>query len=120
MLSGMYPDITFVVKASSASNKVNAVITAEYIETMLAAGVEVSTLKVFEAIKNKIVEILRKSQAKEVALTSNDFDELQVVIMKLDENLSKERQLQEMINQAVQNRQKKKALGEIPPVGSGT
>jgi hypothetical protein len=119
-LSGMYPDITFVVKASSASNKVSAVITAEYIETMLAAGVEVSTLKVFEAIKNKIVEILRRSQAKEVALTSNDFDELQVVIMKLDENLSKERLLQEMINQAVQNRQKKKALGEIPPVGSGT
>jgi hypothetical protein len=119
MLSGMYADITFVVKASSASNKVNAEITADYIETMLASGVEVSALKVFQAIQDKIVEILQRSAAKEIALAPGEFEEIAVAIPKIRANLSQEARLQDMINQAVQNRQKKKALAEIPPVGAG-
>jgi hypothetical protein len=118
-LSGTNPDLRFVVKASSASNQANAEITADYIEKMLASGVDVSTLKIFEAIENKIIEILMASGAKEIELTPNDFEEIKVAIPRNKENLSKEKSLQDMINQATQKLQKTKSLDKVPPAGSG-
>ncbi|HEU0295568.1 MAG TPA: DUF4157 domain-containing protein [Anaerolineales bacterium] len=118
-LSSMNPDLRFVVKASSASNTASAEITTEYIEKMLAGGVEVNTLKIFEAIQDKIVEILKASRAKEIALTPNDFVQIEVALPMIRENLSKEQALQSMINQATQKLQKNKTLTEVSPMGSG-
>lgn len=119
-LSAGNPELRFAVQASSASNTASAEVTTDYIETLLAGGVEVSTLKIYDAIQNKMVELLRASSAKQIKpLTGNQFDELQAAIPLIRQNISQEKRLADMIEEAKKRQAKKLELAKVPPVGSG-
>jgi hypothetical protein len=119
-LSGAAPDLRFSVQASSASNTASTEVTIDYIETLLAGGVEVSTLKIFEAIRNKIIQLLQASKAKQIKpLTDNQYYEIRAAIAKIDQNISQEKRLAEMIEEAKKRHAAKTALAKVPPVGSG-
>ncbi len=114
------PEIRFVVRAANASNKVSAEVHVDYIEKMLAAGVEVSTLQVHEAVLKKIVEVLQGVKATSVKpLTGNEQDLLSVAIPRIRDNISKESVLAELIEAARARRQAAVALETVKPVGAG-
>jgi hypothetical protein len=119
ILAGTNPDLQFVVNASSASNMASADITIQYIEQLLDAGIEVNTLKIFEAIQNKIVQIVTASKAKQIkSITQNEFLLVQAALPVIRNNLAQEKRLQDMIDSAVKNAQRKKALAAVAPQGS--
>jgi len=118
-LASSNPDLRFVVNAASASNSTNIEISIEYIAMMLETGIEVNTLNVFEIIEKKIVEILRASAAKEIALSPDDFEEIQAALPKIRDNLSKEQSLKDMIKRAVEILKKKNNLLKVKPIGTG-
>src|SRR5262249_11601848 len=118
-LAGMYPELKFVVKASSASNKASQAITIEYIEKMLNAGVEVSTLGIYGAIMKKIEEIVRASKAKQIKpITANEYYLVEAALPRIRDNLSREKKLQEMIDEARKRIAAKKEIEKVPPQGS--
>ena len=113
------PDLAFTVNAASASNMTTPEITIEYIEKMLSAGVKVNASQIFEAVEDKIVEILLSSRAKEIALTQDDFEEIDAALPKIRAGISKELSLKDAIVQAAKNQKEKAALNNVPAKGTG-
>ena len=119
-LTGRYPDLKFVIKAATASNKESFRITEDHIEKLLAAGVEVSASKVYEAIDAKFKEFGLKIKAKQIALEPDLYVEGEAALEQLRKNLRANQDLQNMIDQVMQNRKSKTAIAEVPPKGSVT
>ena len=119
-LAGSNPDLQFSVRAASASNAQSAEITMDYIEVLLGAGVEVSTVKIYDAILTKITQLIQAAHARQIKrITGNEFDLLQAAIPRIKENISKEKALADMIAEAKKRQEEKKKLATVPPVGSG-
>jgi hypothetical protein len=114
------PVMNIAVSASSASNTHTEAIHEESIEAMFAGGVEVSALRIHEAILAKITQIVRASQMKTIKpITANEYAAVAPAIVLIKDNIAKEKALQEMIERVKARIAAKKALAKVPPQGSG-
>jgi hypothetical protein len=126
--AGANKGVTFVVQAASKSNEASLEVHAEYIADMIDKGVIVEPLDVWTVIQKKLGELVKKIQAKEIAIDpyGADFERIEEAVALLTQNLGKDQQVKNAIDRAkskLEARKKEKSketdLSKVPPKGSG-
>ena len=122
-IAGQYPDLQFVVKASSVSNSVTLqknvpddfAPVVEMIQAMLDANIEVEPLFIFDEIWNKVMQVVQGVKNGVVHIrTDNLLDHITAKKTFLEVNRAQTLTVRNLIEEA-KNRQK---LKKIPPHGS--
>jgi Domain of unknown function (DUF4157) len=121
---GTYPDVQFIVRASSASTSgtvqksvpPDSQIHIEFIETMIRADVQVEPLKIHEAIWKKLQQVALAAGAGKVRLRT---ESLAVEVTNARDLIARNAAETRKVEGLIEAAKRKAALPKVPPKGTG-